>query len=247
MGCGAAALSTCARVPRRLGPSGCCQGNRSEVEDGGRGRVRQLKSDGDGLRSRLVVKQPNLRPPQGRGHGLGDLLGVRSRTERLGLGHGGPDLGVVGRNGPVHVHNPVDGLEDGPHLIRHANLLLVVGPVDLCGQGRHHRGPRRDLRQLHGSPERPGHGIHRRTHPQCDGVTLIRALGLGLQVDLDIGNGRSPAQEVVSHQTVEVERRRHPCVRLHIAHRRDPAWRQVPVPGPPPPSVPERFPPACPR
>jgi len=136
------------------------------------------------------------------------------------------DLEIEPRSGafdePVDVDDARGALEDRLHLSGEIQALLGGGRVDLGHQGREHRRSRGTSVTLTLAPWRAAIGRGSGAGSwRTDGWR--RAVVLGQEVHLQVGDQRSGAQEVVPHQAVEVERRRGSDVGLDVGHLRQAA------------------------
>ena len=92
---------------------------------------------------------------------------------------------------------------------------LIIYP-DFGHEGLEHRGAGRHFGDGDGGLILGGDGGEARTDPDSDGMALGGALLLRNEVDLQVGEVRPAAQEVVADQAVEIERRGHAGVNLVI-------------------------------
>ena len=90
--------------------------------------------------------------------------------------------------------------------------------VDLGHQGLQHRRAGRHLGHGHGRPVSLGDRGHRRPHPLGNVVALDIAFVLGQEIDLDVGHGRTGAEEVVADQAVEIKGRGGAGIDLVVDH-----------------------------
>ena len=117
--------------------------------------------------------------------------------------------------GIVHVDDKVHRTEGRADSARRLAPRRGVGAVDLGHQGRQNGRPRRHLNHLDGGSFRHRQAGQPAARVERDGVALTVALVLGPQVDLELAVPGPVAQVRVTHQAVEVERRRRARIGLN--------------------------------
>ncbi len=98
--------------------------------------------------------------------------------------------------------------------------LGIVRSVDLGNQWRQHRWARRHLHYLDRSSVAGGHVGQPRSHRTGDVVALATAIVAIDQIDLDIADMAALALIVLTHQSVEIDRRGSPDIALVVTHFR---------------------------
>ena len=117
---------------------------------------------------------------------------------------------------PVGIHHAGRLLEDRLDLRRHLRPPGGIGSVDFGHQRLQHGRSRRHLGHLQRGAERPGDRQQPVAHAPRHVVALRRPLAFRHEVHLQVGQVRRPAQKVVTHEPVEVVRRRRADVLLHV-------------------------------
>ena len=117
---------------------------------------------------------------------------------------------------PVHIHDAWRLLKDLLDLSGQFNLPLIVRPVDFSDQSLQHGRTRRDFGYLDARTEGRGNLVQLRPQSSCDLVALRLAIVPRKQIDLDISLIGLTAQEVVTHEAVEVVRAGGPGIDLII-------------------------------
>ena len=164
----------------------------------------QAQADEDVLGFVHPMEQAGIGAGLGDAQGLRHLVGVDTQQGGLFLVEAEAHLGLVRLHVPVHVHHPGGGFEAVADMGGDADLFPVVRPIDLRDQGLEHRWPRRDLGDLDAGTMLPGDVLDALTDALGDGMALQFPLLAMDQVDLDVGDVGTPAQEIVPDQAVEV-------------------------------------------
>ena len=102
--------------------------------------------------------------------------------------------------------------------LRDSDAVLLIRAVDLGDQGLQHRRTGRHLRDFDARAQTVGDWAAGAAALAWRSRGSAFALALAEQVDLNVGDVRTPAQIVVPHQAVEVERRCRANVGLEVDH-----------------------------
>ena len=137
-----------------------------------------------------------------------DLLAVRDKAQ-----HWTANAVAV-----VHIDHRGLRAEQGFQLGGHGAPGHGIGAVDLGQQGRQHRRPRRGFDDLDRRSRRQRQVRETTAQVEGDGVAAAIALALGCQHHRQITLFRAGAQEVMTHQAVEIERRGRPGIALQRLH-----------------------------
>ena len=152
--------------------------------------------------------------------GPGDLFFRDAVEGRLFL-IDGKDLAVAFRlPEPIDIDHPGRSGEDLFHLCRQFYPGSIGWPIDLGDQGLQYRRAGRHLGHRHSCPVFGGNLRQRRANPGGDIVALQVAGVFRLEIDLDIGDGRAAAHEIVADQAVEIIGRGGADIDLVIGDRR---------------------------
>ncbi len=120
------------------------------------------------------------------------------------------------RDVPIDVDDSGRLLEHGFHLAGELQATRRIRTVDFRDERLQHRRPRRHFRHLNRGVE-PSRDRHEPiAHALGDVVALLAALVFRREIDLEVGEVRAAAEKVVTHQAVEVVRRRQADVALHV-------------------------------
>ena len=129
-------------------------------------------------------------------------------------------FGLVGLDIPVSVHHAFGVVEDVNHLVGQRQAAFLVRPIDFGHKGLQDGRPRRDFGDGDAGAVFGGDSGDVRADALGDVVALPLALVFGHQVNLQVGDVRAAAHEIVAHQAVEVKRGGDAGVNLVIRHLR---------------------------
>ena len=181
---------------------------------------RQLQHDVHVLLLARHVQQIHRFTAHRDGKCLGNRLGADAVQRGLFLVNHEPHLRLVGFDIPIRVHDAGRVVENVDDFVRQRVAAFLVRPINFGDQRLQHRRAGRHFGDGDARAEFRRNLRHARTDAFGDVVALRLAFAFGHEIDLDVGHVRAAPHEVMAHQAVEIERRRHARVNLIIRHFR---------------------------
>jgi len=166
------------------------------------------------------MNQPHIHARKRQTQRLGYLFRAHSpESSLLFIDHQIVHL-LVSFNHPVNIDNTGSLLKHLFHLTGKSNLLTLRRPVNFSNQRRHNRGPRRNLDDLGIPMITQRNLLNTRSYPFGNVVALRLTVAFMHKIHLDISHIRLLTEIVVTHKTIEIDRRIGPDIVLVAADLR---------------------------